>query len=263
MLTSARSSFAHRAKRRAVPAQARLRTAAYLLAAACLLLAETLLLTSGSAQETKRHDEKKKQEAKAEKLLDSPKFFEAWKFFSAQEGKKREDVWKILPEKFNGKEENVLVCLGKPFGYLRTIKGYENYEFSLEWKFPTDANGNSGILVHTDKENDKVWPKSIQVQFHGPKAGSVFPIEGAKTENRLEAMMKAKPNEWNRCVVTCRNGTISVQMGKAGEKLKKVGEVTGCMPAKGCIALQSEGSEVHFRRITLRKLPKTEEKPKP
>lgn len=263
MLISARSRFVHRAQRRAVPARTRLRTAGYLIAAACLLLAETLLLSSGSAQETKKHDGKKKHEPKAEKLLDSPKFFEAWKFFSAKEGEKRENVWKIVKEKFNGKEESVLVCVGKPFGYLRTIKEYENYEFSLEWKFPTDANGNSGILVHTDKKNDKVWPKSIQVQFHGPKAGSVFPIEGAKTENVLEAMMNAKPNEWNRCVVTCRKGTISVQMGKAGKKLLKVGEVTGCMPAKGCIALQSEGSEVHFRRITLRKLPKTEEKPAP
>jgi hypothetical protein len=35
---------------------------------------------------------------------------------------------------------------------------------------------------------------------------------------------------------------------------KKAGEVTGCMPRKGAIALQSEGAEIHFRNVWVREM---------
>ena len=46
-----------------------------------------------------------------------------------------------------------------------------------------------------------------------------------------------------------KSGRVSVVING-----KKVGEVTGCKPSVGSIALQSEGSEVHFRRIMLKPL---------
>ena len=172
---------------------------------------------------------------------------EQWIYYSAEEGAKLEDTWDIVLEK-TGTEteetEKILRCSGKPFGYLRTKDVYENCEISLEWRFPKDANGNSGVLVFLDGK-DEIWPKSIQVQFHVPMVGGVFPMKDAKCDQPLPGKMLSKaPNEWNKCVVTCRDGTISLKIN--GEDF---GVVKGCMPAKGFIALQSEGAEVHFRRI--------------
>lgn len=52
--------------------------------------------------------------------------------------------------------------------------------------------------------------------------------------------------KWHQCVLTCRSGNISVMINGA-----KLGEVTGCDPSKGAIALQSEGSEIHFRKLVV------------
>jgi hypothetical protein len=90
----------------------------------------------------------------------------------------------------------VLRCTGSPTGYLRTRQAYKDFRVSFQWRYPENVNGNSGVLVHTTGP-DKIWPRSIQVQLHAPKAGSV----------------------------------------------------TGCLPNSGHLALQSQGSEVHFRNI--------------
>lgn len=174
-------------------------------------------------------------------------FDKHWHFHTAENGTARSATWKV--QKGQKPDEDVLICLGKPFGYIRTKELYENYEFSLEWKYPQDKDGNSGILIHTSDE-DRIWPKSIQVQLHTPTAGSIFPIKPATTANRVDAKGHCKPvNQWNTCVITCRKGTIGVVING-----QKSGEVTGCLPSKGAIALQSEGSAIHFRRIQLRKL---------
>jgi hypothetical protein len=146
-------------------------------------------------------------------------------------------------------KECVLVCTGKPDGYIRTEKSYENFELGLEWKYSDDPNGNSGILLYVT-EKDMIWPKSLQIQLHRPAAGSVLPHGGAKTDNTLTAKDLSKPlSEWNRCLITCDRGKITVVMNG-----NKVGEVTGCVPSKGAIGLQSEGSEIHFRHMWVKPL---------
>ena len=51
----------------------------------------------------------------------------------------------------------------------------------------------------------------------------------------------------NQCLIVSRSGTVVVHVNG-----QKAGEVSGCSPATGAIAIQSEGSEVHFRNITVR-----------
>ncbi|NOX56146.1 MAG: DUF1080 domain-containing protein [Planctomycetes bacterium] len=187
-----------------------------------------------------------------------------WFFFSADPKAKRDEIW-VLQTTDDG-DEPVLVCQGKdkPFGYLRTVRSFRNYRLGLEWMYPDDANGNSGILVGTEAvgagktEADKIWPKAIQIQLHRTKAGSVFPSGGAKTDNTLEVKDLSAPlKQWNTCVVTVRDGTLSVTVND-----KKVGQVTGCSPSEGSIALQCEGSVIHFRRIWVEPLPATTAPPK-
>lgn len=172
---------------------------------------------------------------------------ETWVFFSAERSA-REATWRV--EKGATPNETELVCLGLPYGYLRSVEEYEDFDFGLEWRYPKDPNGNSGLLIHTVGE-DKIWPKSVQVQLHAPAAGSIFPTGGAMTDNTGSAMGLSRPvNEWNTCVVSCRQGKVTAEINGS-----KVGEVTGCLPSRGRLCLQSEGAEVHFRRIWIRPLP--------
>jgi len=100
-----------------------------------------------------------------------------------------------------------------------------------------------------DKE-DKIWPSAIQVQLHGPTADSIFPSGDAKCDSKLMARDLTKPaGQWNTLVITSKAGRVSVVING-----KKAGEVTGCLPNSGSIALQSEGTEVHFRRVMLKVL---------
>ncbi|WP_437188366.1 3-keto-disaccharide hydrolase [Planctomicrobium sp. SH668] len=172
-----------------------------------------------------------------------------WTFVSAKKGGTLEDTWEIRAEP--GDVFPILVCRGQPHGYLKTNTKYQNFHLSVEWRFPKDPDGNSGILLFTGDE-ERLWPKSVQVQLHQPEVGATFPVGGAKTANRIRGLHRlAKPvNQWNRCEVECRNGLVSVTVN--GHRL---GTITDCMPSNGAIGLQSEGYEVHFRNLSIREIP--------
>src|SRR5580698_910955 len=53
-----------------------------------------------------------------------------------------ENTWSIS----NG----VIHCLGRPLGYLRTEKGYHDYQLDVEWRFVKVAPhaDNTGVLIH-------------------------------------------------------------------------------------------------------------------
>lgn len=182
-------------------------------------------------------------------LFDPETFPKTWSYFAAEKDNPLEKTWQVARD--DQTNEPFLKCLGKPYGFIRTVEQYDNFEFGLQWRFPADPNGNSGVLLYT-VEPDRIWPNAIQLQLHRPKVGSVFPVGEARSDNRLDIKEKdlSKPlNVWNDCVVTCREGRITVVVND-----RKIGEVTGCAPHKGSIALQSEGSEIHFQKIWLRKL---------
>lgn len=182
-------------------------------------------------------------------MLVKDDFPKGWKHFSAEKDLALDKTWVMDSES----GEPFLKCLGNPFGYIRTEAEYENYEFGLKWRYVDDPNSNSGILLHTSADEDRIWPKSIQIQLHRPKVGSVFPSGEAKADNRLEVRDLELPlKKWNTCVVTCAEGRISLVIND-----RKLGEVTGCVPNKGAIALQSEGAEIHFQKLWVRPLKST------
>ena len=170
-----------------------------------------------------------------------------WKYFSAESGTRLSDVWRV--QKDDDPKKNVLICKGMPEGYLRTDIEFDDFEMELEWMYPTDENGNSGVLLHVAPK-DKIWPDSIQLQLHRPTAGSIFPSGAGKSENTLESRdLSVELNKWNKCKIVSRGEKLTVEFNG-----KKLGEVRGCSPSRGRIALQSEGSEIHFRNVWIRKL---------
>ncbi|MEY3175909.1 MAG: hypothetical protein RLZZ436_3823 [Planctomycetota bacterium] len=175
-----------------------------------------------------------------------------WKAFPQDtlgvSGAEGNSVWS-LQRTVEGSEP-VLICTGQPRGFLWTTEKYSDFELHGEWRFPRDPDGNSGLLLFTQPE-ERLWPTSIQIQLHQPKAGSIFPSGDASSDNVLELETSAaRPiGQWNECRIVCRSGRVSVEVNG-----RRVGEITGAKPASGHLALQSEGAEVHFRRLRIRRL---------
>ena len=175
-------------------------------------------------------------------------FLKASRPFSPDGADQAKKSWTPIKPDSNG-VPTVLRCTGTPTGYLRTRQSYRDFRISFQWRYPANVNGNSGVLVHTSGP-DKIWPRSIQVQLHAPKAGSILTHDGAKTDNMVSVNDRIEdPRKWNTCVITSRGGTLSVTING-----KQVGRVTGCVPSSGQLALQSEGSEVHFRNIRVERV---------
>lgn len=157
-------------------------------------------------------------------------------------------------------KDGVLTCQGKPAGYIRTEKEYENYRLRLEWRWPEGATGgNNGVLVHTTTPNALgVWPKSVEVQLAMGNAGDFWVIgtnlqvpdlaNRRKDRRHLNLTDNSeKPaGQWNRMEIEAKGDQLKVWVN--GDL---VNHGTDLDATKGAISLQSEGALVHFRNIYL------------
>ncbi|MDP6408225.1 MAG: DUF1080 domain-containing protein [Planctomycetota bacterium] len=157
-------------------------------------------------------------------------------------------------------EEGVLVCRGRPIGYLRTEDDHENFVLRLEWRFNpvTKEAGNSGVLLR-QLGPDKVWPRSIEAQLQSGAAGDFWNIDAfpmkvveertSGRNTRRTGTNESPIGEWNRYEITAWKGNVVLRVN--GEVLNQAWD---CLETPGKICLQSEGAEIHFRRIALTSL---------
>lgn len=197
--------------------------------------------------------DKKDKKDKPVALFDG-KDLSAWTYHLRDSKAKMDDVWSI--------KDGVLVCTGKPAGYLRTKDDFANYVLTVEWRWPKGSKGgNSGVLVHTVGE-DMVWPKSIESQLMHGNAGDFWVIGGTEIDvPNADARRKGrrtvnltddseKPiGQWNTMEITCKWGEVIVKIN--GDLVNHGRNAT---VQKGAICLQSEGAEVHFRNVKLMRL---------
>ena len=164
----------------------------------------------------------------------------------------------------------LLVSLGVPGGHLITDSAYHDYRIEVQYRFP-HVPGNSGVLVHTSTPRAlyQMFPKSIEVQLEHKNAGDFWCIEeditvpdmekrrGPKADwgvngKKLRRIMNLTDNsekpvgEWNTIVIECLNNSIKVWVNN-----DLVNYGYNATASKGQIALQSEGSEVEFKKIVL------------
>jgi hypothetical protein len=165
--------------------------------------------------------------------------------------------------------DGILKCTGKPTGFLITEREYDNYTLRLKWRYPKELKaGNSGVLLHCQKEN-KVWPVCLEAQLRSGRAGDLWLQTAAEVKLTVDAARRdaddktkrhiwrdprdeaiEKPfGEWNEYEITCRGGAIAVAVNG-----KLVNEGKDCNLTRGRIALQAEGTEIHFKDIAIRKL---------
>ena len=171
--------------------------------------------------------------------------------------------------------DGMLYCTGSPTGFLRTARMYGDFVLELDWKHES-ASGNAGLFVWSDpipSQDQHMFPRSIEVQvmltpdvkdkegrllYTGQ--GDVFSIWGAKMtplrphpagwERTLPSERVTKgAGEWNHYKVTGRNGDLTVEINGV-----EVSGARACSPRMGYICLESEGSPVWFRDITVREL---------
>lgn len=183
-------------------------------------------------------------------VLFNGKDFTGWKLFVEEPSFDLSKNWKV--------KNGIVMCNGRPSGYMRTVKPYAGYKFHVEWKW-VQKPGNSGVLVHMSGP-DKVWPKSIECQMLSGDAGDFYVIEGTEFKQHADGSKRVddrrvkklhdsseKPlGQWNTYEVICKDNWIVALINGQVQNV-----ATGCNVTGGKICLQSEGAPVMFRNIYL------------
>jgi hypothetical protein len=164
----------------------------------------------------------------------------------------------------------MLVSLGEPRGHLISDSSYRDYRLEVEYRFP-GTPGNAGVLVHasTPRALYGMFPKSIEVQMESGNAGDFWCIveditvpdmekrrgpraDWGITEGKARRIVNLsdsseKPlGEWNSMVIDAVGRAVRVWVNGV-----LVNDGSNATADHGQIALQSEGSEVEFRRLSL------------
>jgi hypothetical protein len=160
-------------------------------------------------------------------------------------------------------KDGLLVCTGTPNGFLRTEKSYEQYKFTVEWRFTKP--GNSGVIVHMTPP-DAIWPKSIECQGMHKNQGDFWLWSGATADNttpqtgksgkvfahkiaRAGADAEKPAGEWNTFTVICDKDTVTILVNG-----KEVNKLTGANLTSGFIGLQSEGGAFEVKEAVIEPL---------
>ena len=175
------------------------------------------------------------------------------------------------PSTFFVKDKEIITT-GRPTGFLRTTKQYENFIAEFDWMHVnTKEVGNSGFFVWADPlpAVGTGYTRGIEVQVlvnlekkdSYTSHGDLFSIWGASCKpdrphplgwaRCLPSERRCKGGgEWNHYRVTAKDGTIKLEVNG-----KEVSGVSECTPRKGYLALESEGAECHFRNLKIKELP--------
>ncbi len=175
-------------------------------------------------------------------------------------------------------KDGEIITTGKPTGYLRTAKQYENFIADFEWMHVNKTTvGNSGFFVWADPlpAIGTPYTRGIEVQVlvnlekpgYYTSQGDLFSIHGATCKPdrpHPHGWMRCLPSEnrtkgggeWNHYQVIAKDGAIKLHVNG-----REVSGVSQCRPRKGYLALESEGAECHFRNLKIKELPSTNPKP--
>jgi hypothetical protein len=166
--------------------------------------------------------------------------------------------------------DGLLVSAGEPPGHLLTDAVFQDYRLEVQYRFPSTP-GNAGVLVHasTPRALYEMFPKSIEVQMMHENAGDfwciVEDIEVPDMEDRrgpretwgitegearrilnLTDGSERPVGEWNTMIIEAVDRSVRVWLN--GDLVNDGFNATA---DHGRIALQSEGSEVEFRKVAL------------
>lgn len=195
--------------------------------------------------------------------LFNQKDLKGWYAFGEEKGKinNAADLFSV--------ENNMIRMYGPKAGYLMSEQSFRNFELTVEYRWNTDTqfakknnSKNSGVMYLVPSETpDVLWPKGIQFQIkEGATGDFVFlqevtlNINGTKTTPGKSVVAKRFADaekaigEWNKLVVTSKNGAIIQKLNG-----KTVNKGIESSVTEGRILLQYEGFPIDFRKVSIKK----------
>lgn len=181
-----------------------------------------------------------------------------WQHVLAEPGVPRDAVWSV--------RDGLIICQGTPLGVLQTERAFTNFVLVVEYRWaPGSAPGNSGLLTRINGPA-RALPRCVEVQLMHGNAGDVLGLQGMSVASGqpryFEVMNHAvagdirgvkklsdaeRPGgEWNRVELVAQGGDYTVWING-----RKINQASGVAAGSGPVGLQSEGGEIHFRRVTL------------
>jgi hypothetical protein len=190
-----------------------------------------------------------------------------WTFFLVDPKARLDDVWSV--------RDGMIVCKGEPVGFLMSKDKFTSYRLLVEWRWAPgtvvtkEKTPNSGVLLRVNGEPRQI-PRAIEAQLRSGDAGDLYGFWGMKLSGDpdrarsrsgdpvlgdMTGVAKSqgaeKPvGEWNRYEILLDGTNLEVSING-----KKVNAATVADVLAGAIGLQSEGGEIHFRKVELTPLP--------
>ncbi|MBN2012459.1 DUF1080 domain-containing protein [candidate division KSB1 bacterium] len=215
----------------------------FILISACAML----ILITGCAQ--------KKQQVSAVQLFNGTDL-SGWHIVLADSQYAENDVFFV--------KDSVLHCTGATNGYIRTDNDCANYTLTVDWRWIGEP-GNSGVFVHAQPP-DKVWPQTIECQLMAGHAGDFVLIgpnsikidttmyettHKSKGIGKMHESSEKPAGEWNHYKIVCKDDSITCYVNGVLQNSGGIASITS-----GKICLQSEGTPIEFRNITMTTLEK-------
>ena len=187
--------------------------------------------------------------------------------------------------------EDVLAITGEIYGGLTTLKEYENYHLSLQFKWGDkkwaprlEDKRDSGLLVHCTGRHGafwNVWMRSLECQIQEGDCGDFIALAGSGSKVRVRSPRRGRPifdptkplsegkryvthgpsdekphGQWNTVeVYTLGQTTVFAVNGTPNMVLEQTQEKQGeqWKPlTKGKLQIQSEAAEIYYRDIKIR-----------
>ena len=193
------------------------------------------------------------------------KDFKGWYSFVDGHGK-NSDPLKVFQVEPGG----IIHVSGEKFGYLCTEKVFENFHIKLEfrwgekkWARRLTSLRDSGLLYLIPADSaDKVWPCGIECQIQEGDTGDIWLISnstivvdgqrtlpGAFIRSTKKKDAERPHGAWNTVEAIVKNGHCQHFVNGV-----MVIEGFDASIQKGKILIQSEGAEIYYRNIQLKRL---------
>jgi len=182
---------------------------------------------------------------------------ESWNHVLADSSISRDKVWKV--------EQGMIKCSGDPIGVLYAGPDATDFHLVVEYRWAPGAKpGNSGIFSRIE-EPVTALPRAIELQLKHGDAGHVLglkgkpvsapgqpryfevkahPVAGDISGTRRLGDAEKPPGEWNRVEILACGPKYTVWLNG---QLINIAE--GVHVSKGKVGIQSEGGEIHFRKM--------------
>ncbi len=186
------------------------------------------------------------------------KSLDGWRYYLEDHLVGMEDVWSV--------RDGLLICKGEPLGYLYTKRPFKNFRLLVEWRWaPGTKPGNSGVLMRINGKPMPL-PRCLEAQLMSGNAGDLYGFHGMKLAGDEARFREAEghaigghlrgvskitgaekePGQWNTYDIHVEGANIKVRIND-----QLANEATGAELVAGPIGLQSEGGEIHFRKLVI------------